>query len=736
MDGGLSGSLSVGSRTPVENAPSWATLEVVTGGFATGQLLAGGPLKDHEKAMLAGAALSESNARQKINGFFLTDEGLAQLQELLRTGLYDIELPEEGALLVVAWLVQKGLVDEARSLLEHIAPFFSRLRFYPIPAEAPRLSGSRVCLQDVRTTIESLKNIRTNQRLLAQKEAVTVWAPLYDRTVGLFLETVEGASPDLSRGPDGSVKPVLDGRFPVEGGWPCSRYPEGWVDKAKAVLLDYEEQRRKHQFCGKPDRAKDSFAQLRKYLQTCIRGPEKLTGRDVGRIRLILARYVAKHGAPGSAGRLKLREEQLRHANAPTFKEVANALIPRLRTHPGDRGLDDVSTVTRPIGRDEATHVSLPEGTAIPGSLQKKVQRCLSETVDVLVEQDIVTSGETLARVLPQMTSGIRAAGIADPLLRQLYSAVYRAFRRRRSLLLLDLQSQVKIEELPWVAAIDRFRHEDMSARELARQTLEEVVALTISSFPYALLPNKLLQELRALAKTAEMDLPLVDELAADIFMGKFSGKFLQAANKAAEVLDGTLYGTYYGIDFKHVRSLSSGLGAIGAWFKKDFDPLIGLCESRAGVHFGAWDAAINGMIIEQQQILTTQNLAVLFDALRLADVMRGQLGALARRCFVWICQRQQMKIDRWHARLIMVKNTAYAWRQMVFFLSLAPSGEMHDFLAWAEQHLSRQAEAFQEKFHPVLTGLLLASSGCAPDSQSGGQRFLGWSKSKHWLLQ
>ena len=34
------GELDVGSRTPVANAPAWATLEVLHGGFASGRLLA------------------------------------------------------------------------------------------------------------------------------------------------------------------------------------------------------------------------------------------------------------------------------------------------------------------------------------------------------------------------------------------------------------------------------------------------------------------------------------------------------------------------------------------------------------------------------------------------------------------------------------------------------------------------------------------------------------------------
>ena len=93
-------------------------------------------------------------------------------------------------------------------------------------------------------------------------------------------------------------------------------------------------------------------------------------------------------------------------------------------------------------------------------------------------------------------------------------------------------------------------------------------------------------------------------------------------------------------------------------------------------------------MIIEQQQILTTQNPTSLFAGLDLIDVLRDQLGDMAKLCFRWICKRHQMKIDKWHARLIMVKNTAYAWRQMVFFLALLPDRSVADFLVWAEDHL------------------------------------------------
>jgi hypothetical protein len=699
----FAGSVDYGSRTPVGSAPGWATLEVVTGGFATGALLAGGPLQEHEKELLAGlAGVPAGEERRALNACFLTDAGLARLQDWLRTGCYDVAVPEEGALLVAAWLVEHGYAEDARGLLEEISPFFLALRFYPIPLARPRRYGPRVHVQDVGETIADLRKIRLNDRVLAQKEAIEVWTPLHDRAVALFLET-------------------------VEDGWPCQRYPDGWPARALALLGEHAELSREHALRGKPARANGHSSQLREFLGRCAREPEKLTGREVGRIRLILDRYLEKRGAPGSPAYVEARRHQAAEVSAPLHGALAAVVIPRLAAYAQEGSVEDVGPLQAAVSPEEAASTGIPEGTPVPASIRRKVERCLSDTVEVLVERGLITSGETLARVLPQMTSGIRAAGIGDPSLRALYAAIYRAFRRRRSLLLLNLEKQIRIEGLPWIAAIERFRSESLSGREVARQTLEEVALLTLRSFPYVIFPNKLLQELRTLVKGAGLDLPIVDELAADIFMGSFTKNFVEASRRAADLLEGSLYATYFAIDFAEVRRIS------------DPDPFVRLCADRAGVALGTWDPATNGMILEQQQILTTQNLAALFAGLDLADALRGQLGEMARQCFTWICRRQQMKIDQWHARLIMVKKTAYAWRQMVFFLALLPADEVAEFLRWAEGHLEAQPGELRNRFRPALTGLGLAAEGVPIESPAAqgvdARRFLGWSKTRHWLL-
>ena len=84
------------------------------------------------------------------------------------------------------------------------------------------------------------------------------------------------------------------------GGWPCQQYLDGWANRARTLLDDYERLRAAHKLCKGPDSRRDGFAVLRGYLARCASDPKALTGRDVGKIRMILAGVVTRRGAPGS----------------------------------------------------------------------------------------------------------------------------------------------------------------------------------------------------------------------------------------------------------------------------------------------------------------------------------------------------------------------------------------------------------------------------------------------------
>jgi hypothetical protein len=743
IEGIVNQRLRIGGRQPMAEVPIWATLEVVAGGFATGQLLAGGPLQPHEEAMLAriggGHAGSE---RYALNANFLSDAGVAELTEMLRSGCYEIKVPEEGALLTIAWLLGNGKTEAAQGIIDQIAPHFATLRFYPAPTRQPLRSGSRVHLENVSDTLKTLERIQPKPEIMAQQEAIQVWAPFHDRLVALFLETVEGGMPAIQPDSEGRWVSPETGKFAVVGGWPCSRYAEDWRERATQLVSEFERLRSLHQLCGKPTRAKDGFARLLVYLKRCANDPKLLSGREVGMIRLILARHVTSCGAPSSEKLAQLRAQQAVQISTPLRHEIAAVVRQRLSTYPSAEGIDVLEPVIQPITSAEAIFSSAPAGALIPASICKKVSRCLSDSVDSLVEKGIITSGDTLARVVSQISSGIRAAAFDDAGLRGLYGAIYRAFRQRRSLLLLNLEKQVQIEELPWIRVIEPFRRKDLSSRDLSRQTLGEMTRLALRAFPQAIIPNKLLQEFTALAKGAEWGLPLVEELAADIFMDDFSPKFTMAAKQAAELLEGSFYARYYGLDCAAVRKLREAKSEKGlGWFRKKIpNELVQLCSARAGVGTEqGGDVARNGMVIEQAQIVTTHNLAVLFSALDLAEDLAGELPGMARRCFQWICKRLQMKSDSHHATLIALKNSAYAWRQMVFYLSHLPESELEVFLAWAEAHIGEQDERFQSRLRLALNGLVAVHRGQSLDDpkvqEQGARRFLGWTRGPHWLL-
>ncbi|MBX9696432.1 MAG: hypothetical protein K2Z81_28855, partial [Cyanobacteria bacterium] len=460
-----------------------------------------------------------------------------------------------------------------------------------------------------------------------------------------------------------------------------------------------------------------------------------LSDNDLAMCRRVLASYVTKHGAPGSEKLLETRRLQHTDAGRPLHHKVAKVLSDRLNDLSDDDGVPDLQSYLTPLSEEETASIGASTGGPIPHSLARKAMRCWEAPLSVLLENEVLQSSEAMAAVLPLLTAHIRISSIANPELARVFDHVYRSFRRRRSLLLLNYEKQVRFEELPWISAIDPFTGAG-SSRESAKAALTLAACGAIRSFPQTITPNKLVTELRALAKAAELSMPLVEELASDIFMGSFTVHFLNAAKEAAVLLKGSLYERYYGVNFGNVLTLRETRKVIGPAIAETFSRL---CVERAGPQTGrrvAW----NGMVIEQAQILTTHNLASLFNGLGLKDsIGPSDLQDAARYCFAWVCRRLQIKTAVWRIRLQFIKNSAFAWRQMLFYLSLLDKDGLDSFLEWGVQFFSSQPEEFRVRFEPAMTGLRLTIDGgsFAVDGThpSGARRFLGWSDSRHWIL-
>ncbi|VAW78896.1 hypothetical protein MNBD_GAMMA12-569, partial [hydrothermal vent metagenome] len=523
------------------------------------------------------------------------------------------------------------------------------------------------------------------------------------------------------------------GGYAVVGGMPFSIVTEDWTARAASLLKVYDEIVVKHPLSNRLKRKGSQFSMLTSILKQSALNVQEIENKDKNYVRLALARYILKHGAPGTERAKEYSIKQNQQCVGPRHYDIAKIMLSRVSPLLKDHGLPDVAMASLHVTEEESSDFDVPKGTKIPDYLIRKVSRAQVATPEELVQLGIIKSADMLAIILPQVTAGVRASGISDFKLRRLYNQIYRAFRRRRSLLLLNLESQVKLEELPWVSSIGSYRKTTIKNKELAKTVLTDIAILAISKFPYAILPNKLLQELRSLIEQAELKIPIVDEIAADIFMGKFSEKFALAAHLAGEELAGSIYEKYYGIKYDLlVQNPLLGKPQIGA---KQAKTLTSYCYSMAvSGSRQSWSVAENGVVIEQQQIATTQNLAILFGALALKDRLKPELIDMAKWCFKWISQYQQVHIENYHARLIMMKNTAYAWRQMLFFLSYITHDELLEFTKWLNSHFYQQESEFVERFKPAVIGLNNVIHG-ADITKLGGLRFLAWSVGRHPLF-
>ncbi len=689
LDGMADGTLTVGSRTPVADTPAWVTLEVLHGGFASGRYLAEAPLRQDETDVVRSLPddAPGTTDRERLNLHYLTDEGQAVLLGALAAGTYRIDLPEDAALATVAWLLAHDRHAEALDLVAALRPLMHRLRMTPRFEAAPVSAGSVVKLASVGQVKASLRAVITPPAIDTMR--TRLWErPLYDRLVALWCETVEGDLPELQ---DDGV---------VTGGWPCRVWPEDWTARRTALLAETE---------GVAAHPRANFTRLRAALVACETDSRALTARDVGWVRRALANTIGKHGAPGSERRTALREAGLAIAARPTRAGLADAVACRLDVYPDDGGVPSVEPVAADV-----------DGRRVPESLVVKVTRALEAPVEELVARNVITSGEVLAIVLPQITASLLAANIEDPALSALYAHTYAAFRRRRGLLLLDLATQVGFTELPWVAALEPLRAHRRDHAEAARKTLAQTTMLALTSFPQTILPNPLVSEFVTLAKQAGASLPLVEEIAADIFMGTFTTKFRDAAVVASRVMAGSLYARYYDLPETWPEETTN------RWGRKTAEGFAKACKDRAAeAHRGRVSGvAANGTVLEQSQILTTHNLAVLADGLGLWDRLTPIAPDLAARALGWALHRTAVPTTDRHAALIAVKNAAYAWRQGIFFLSFCDTERQWTIVDELRPRLAGT------DLGPAVDGLAAVVAGYRFDADGkvqNGQRWLGW---------
>lgn len=761
-----SGAVDVGSRAPIAATPVWVTPKVVSGGFATGELCAGGDLTAYERdvagdAQAFGFAVDHADGdsgdrstrtlRASANRFLVEHErGFARLREMLRSHKYRVSVPEEGCLLVFAWLCEHNHALEAQELLTTVMPLFDQLRFHSEPRDEPEdtsLVPTRSPTAIHTKLSETLRNLkRTDLDSLAShalEPRLESWFELREEVVKLWLQTLdEPASPPngtwTSENDDRSSKPLFE--YTPGCGWPCQTYPMDWNVQAARVIALFETV-----FHDVRAKRRNKYARMvasaRKVLAV---GPHALTGSDVAWIRFGIASMNAKRGLPESEAYRKwlgrLVEQRARWFQAAKRDhELCAFAVERLASIAKTASNRDdelkpylTESEARSLSDELITTFSGHRGT-------KTIVSLLDKTVGMSLEQ-VFTSGrfkslEMVAQILPAFTGAIRTRAIADPDLRYLYQQILVAFAARRSLLLLNFASQVRVTELPWIRIVDAVMAASATGDESERvraATTDFCRNITVKALRYfgeAPLCNPFIRELKPLVERTQLKACyLVEEIAADIFMGSFVPKFVRTYEVAQAFLQGTKYQAYYRIREPEATPL-------------DTNGFAALCRVRTGdgAATSGWSITENAKLIEQSQILTTHNLASLFVSLELHACLDDlDVPGILERCWKEIMRlatlisSDGLSQGDWRIQGQFRRYIGYSWRQMLFFFAVLEKFAPESYASAIEAMKAGTAQLGDDEYRAhfeALANVLTGEDVRVPMENRTGSYVVAWGR-------
>ena len=732
-----------GSRRPT-TYPEWVTLEVAHGGFATGRaksafLVEAEQLKERSEH----AEVPEPRTNQS----FLNEEGLQELAAMLDSGLYQIEFPENSAFLVLVHLLRQDRVQDARELMQELAPYIDEIRFYPsASATAPTFSPLKVGVINIRELKGILHSIqgacgKRGLTMSRHQDGCDFYQPIQAQALRILTDVLEngGALPSDCTEIKKEIEALATQYFIV------NPIPSKVVVKVatKGVAQDPHP-------VSKHIRAHSTTRVLVEALCTMALG-NQLSEEELKTVTDRVRTVAAKNGVVGTPRYETYRARvELSSAVSNNGAEVGMAAAKILNSEKqADQSYLEESEVTalaekvmaavnKSSGNNNgySTAIRAPRqyhGTSasqLPTRVQSAFSRAVSRTIEEHIEAGVINSAEMIADVVPVLFNAAASNKIEDPVLRRLYCDLAVAFSRRRSLLLLDLQSQVRLDELPFAKPmLAGLKSGSGNSAEVVAtiDTIRIATRAWLDHFPHTMTPNRFVSAIKGVIRglrgptnqnsyapapsntgifaaisnmlglsrtaavaeapaaptpsTPEVEMPrLLEELAADIFMGSFSSNFPLSTLQAAKALRGTIYERYYNLSAIYAKLIAemgrvaqtttaagppSQLGSILLDCATDCQPLWGADNT------GRYTVA-NGRIIEAVMVLSTHNLYQLYSWLGLEQAAPSEGGVnnlnAARATWKYIIGVfTNPPADTYYG----YRMVAYAWRQLLFFLSM-----------------------------------------------------------------
>ena len=275
--------------------------------------------------------------------------------------------------------------------------------------------------------------------------------------------------------------------------------------------------------------------------------------------------------------------------------------------------------------------------------------------------QERATSPELLAELcMPLMT--MVAVGVprhGEPqFLRTILQRMMQAFMTRRSIMLLNTEGQVRASDVPFIAVLQRVLKVDEHSKESRLDGLKWLMTTYLDTFPHCMMPNEILR----LVRECNHDIPVLEDIASDIFQGHLVPKFGVVCKLAANLLGpDSVYGQYYGDNLSQLwkrRAITSAdLVKWAGWGLEDVYP----------------DTTKNGMTLERVRVATCHNMVMA------SSVVSGDFLFTLGLGFDW--RGAALKTWKFIVRLGIterfpwllrsdIRKLVQAWNLLLFYLS------------------------------------------------------------------
>ena len=640
--GNIDGTFNHGTRNPTKDYPVWVTKEVAHGGFMCG-------IKFELK--------NDENNLDILNNF----ENLNKYIDLIPYISHNLAGPEPLIIPTIGLLERNNYIKEAQELRTVITPYLSTLRMYPLQNEIlpnptqPNIFASLEPISKFKSYLLEYKSNINNQiyNLNNINKKITLKTQLID----LFKNTIYNCPTHNKHICNFTINnnelvcginklPVINNIDCCNNGcsWPMQNITKEWINQANDIFRSnnwYE-----IDLCKRKRGILYNLWNILKHiinnttLNTQTNKLNNLDGKTVIQIRYYLSASVYKKI-------YNLQDDLNNLNNKLTQVNELSIDLNKLNTESIDQSLYEILKLK---------YNKIPEAI-------EKLNKSVEYSLEDLKKLNYIPSSETFVELAQPIEAFLQTIDFDFKenitIEEHLKYLNYKAFKNMRSLLLLNLESQLKIMELPHYNTLNTiYKKNRKSSNKL---TLVKIITTNyVKWFGGDLMPNRVVKMLYNLVNEFDSTVGFCEEIACDIFQRRFSKKYDISLNIAKKHMINTLYSNYYNIN--DLYKSSDNLTNLSLQLKNQYSP--------SSVNY----IDTNGQQLQASYILTTHNSLQIDKFLDTVDF---------NKVVKQITLKILTHLEPYNIERSVCLTLGHMWRNLMYYLTKLDTVEIANYFVW-----------------------------------------------------